>query len=129
MKIYKSFEFAMQYLKIDFAKEMMVNEILKDKNYKHRFVCDYAIKKEGKVVAVVEIEGGTWTDGRHTRGKGFYNDCLKYNDLINFIKLFRFTSQMVENSPMLFAEYIKKSIDNEMTVKYLSEFTRKLKKR
>jgi len=36
---------------------------------------------------------------------------------------------MVENSPMLFAEYIKKSIDNEMTVKYLSEFTRKLKKR
>lgn len=30
----------------------------------------------------VEIEGGTWTNGRHSRGKGFAADCEKYNTLM-----------------------------------------------
>lgn len=27
----------------------------------------------------VELEGGTWSRGRHTRGTGFAGDCAKYN--------------------------------------------------
>lgn len=27
----------------------------------------------------LEIEGGTWNQGRHTRGAGFARDCEKYN--------------------------------------------------
>jgi len=30
----------------------------------------------------VEVEGGAWIQGRHTRGQGFLNDCEKYNEAV-----------------------------------------------
>jgi len=30
-------------------------------------------------MVAVELEGGIFTRGRHTRGQGFHNDCDKYN--------------------------------------------------
>lgn len=40
----------------------------------------------------VEIEGGVWTKGRHTRGKGFLKDMEKYNAAAHLgWRVFRFT--------------------------------------
>lgn len=46
----------------------------------------------------VEAEGGTWTQGRHTSGKGFEQDCEKYNTatLLGW-KVFRFTSNQIKS--------------------------------
>lgn len=45
----------------------------------------------------VEIEGGTFSQGRHTRGVGFADDCRKYNSaaLLGW-RLFRFTTGQVK---------------------------------
>lgn len=37
---------------------------------------DYAWTNEK---LALEIEGGTWTKSRHTSGKGYRNDCIKYS--------------------------------------------------
>ena len=39
---------------------------------------DYYFGRNGKRVAL-EVEGGVWTGGRHTTGKGFMGDMGKYN--------------------------------------------------
>jgi very-short-patch-repair endonuclease len=45
----------------------------------------------------VEIEGGIWTNGRHTRGSGFVADCEKYNAAAAMgWFVFRFDSRAVE---------------------------------
>lgn len=51
---------------------------------------------------LVEIEGGTWTNGRHQRGKGFEDDCRKYNaaELLGF-QVLRVTGAMVKNGEAL----------------------------
>jgi hypothetical protein len=53
----------------------------------------------------VEIEGATWTSGRHTRGSGWERDCEKYNQLaVEGFGLLRFTPKQVlrgEDLPIL----------------------------
>lgn len=50
----------------------------------------------------VEIEGGHWSGGRHTRGSGFERDIAKYNALvIDGWRLLRFTSAMVKSGDAL----------------------------
>ena len=42
-----------------------------------RWRFDFAWPKE-KIA--VEVDGGIWTQGRHTRGKGYQSDCEKRNE-------------------------------------------------
>ena len=50
----------------------------------------------------VEVEGGVWNGGRHTRGKGFTDDCEKYNNaaVLGWMVL-RFPVEMVNSGEAL----------------------------
>ena len=44
----------------------------------------------------VEVEGGVFANGRHSRGKGFTEDCVKYNSAIQLgWRVLRFTTEQV----------------------------------
>lgn len=47
-----------------------------------------------ETMMALEIEGGVWTGGRHTRGKGFLRDIEKYNTATSLgWRIFRTTPQ------------------------------------
>ncbi len=50
----------------------------------------------------VECQGGVWSSGRHTRGQGYSDDCVKANlAVVNGWKLLRFTTEMVDDGSAL----------------------------
>ena len=59
-----------------------------------RFRFDFVIAAE---MLVIEIEGGTWmAKSRHTSGKGFQSDCVKYNAVVEIgYVVLRYTGDMV----------------------------------
>jgi len=63
------------------------------------------------VKVAVEIEGGIWTNGRHTRGKGFIEDCDKYNAAAELgWAVFRFTEKHLRSSPAQCCEQVLRAI-------------------
>lgn len=47
---------------------------------------------------LIEVEGGIWSGGRHTRGKGFLADMEKYNAAaVMGFKVLRFDTQQVKS--------------------------------
>ena len=88
-------EFITRWIQLGGKIDQLTQEykFLPDRKYRFDFVC------LEKMVAI-EIEGGTWTQGRHSRGPGYSADCEKYNlaQLAGW-RVFRFTSDMLQNDP------------------------------
>ena len=60
-----------------------------------RFRFDFAWPKH---MIAVEIEGGTWVQGRHVTGAGFAKDCEKYNlATLEGWSVYRFPTSMVRD--------------------------------
>jgi len=58
----------------------------------------------------VEVEGGTWAQGRHSRGSGFAEDCIKYNEAVLLgWRVLRFTTAQVQDGTAL--RYIEKALE------------------
>jgi len=56
----------------------------------------------------VEVEGGIWTKGRHSRGKGFSDDCTKYNNAMALgWSVFRVTTEHIDKDPDSFFPMFK----------------------
>ncbi len=50
----------------------------------------------------VEVDGGTWSGGRHVTGSGFDSDCLKQNlATAAGWRVFRITASMLREAPEL----------------------------
>lgn len=48
----------------------------------------------------IELEGGVYSGGRHTRGAGFERDCEKYNlAVLRGWRVLRFTGSMLRKDP------------------------------
>ena len=60
---------------------------------KRRFRFDFLL---AQFALVIEVEGGTWSGGRHTTGAGFRSDCFKYNSALELgYRVLRYTTDMV----------------------------------
>ena len=74
-------------------------EIMFAKSIKRRWRFDRAWVN---LKIAVELEGGIWSGGRHTRGKGYESDCEKYNTAASMGWIvIRLTSNMLKNSTNL----------------------------
>lgn len=67
-----------------------------------KFRADFWLPDHRHGDVVLEIEGGTWVGGRHSRGIGFERDCEKQAlAVLQGIRYFRCTANQVENGTAL----------------------------
>ena len=59
----------------------------------------------------VELEGGVYANGRHTRAKGFIADCDKYNRAaIEGWLVLRFTTKHLTDNPLAVMAQVKEAL-------------------
>ena len=69
---------------------------------------DFVFPPEFKIAA--EVEGGVFSFGGHSRGKGYEKDCEKYNEAILLgWRVLRFTTDMVKRGEAL--QTIERALD------------------
>lgn len=92
-------------LKIPFVREWRFRGTTDDRRWRFDFLL---LPEELKIA--IEVEGGVFVGGRHTRGKGFTNDLMKYNAaLMMGFSVLRYTTAQIngiamEQIPELYAK-------------------------
>ena len=82
-----------------FALHCKINKIAVVREFKfhpsRKWRTDFAIPEK---MLLIEIEGGTWINGRHNRGAGIEEDMYKYNAaaMLGYTVL-RYTAAMVKS--------------------------------
>ena len=78
-----------------------------------RYRADFAYPNE---MILIEVEGGVWTQGRHSRGAGFTEDVKKYNLAATMgFRVLRFTGEMIKSGLAL--RTIEELLNGENNVK------------
>jgi very-short-patch-repair endonuclease len=64
-----------------------------------------------KAKVAVELDGGVYTQGRHTRGAGFEGDCEKINAALDLgWVVYRYSGGMLEGDPQTVMDQIKAAV-------------------
>jgi hypothetical protein len=83
---------------------------------KRKWPSDFCVSSDATSI-LVEVEGGTWANGRHNRGYGMVEDMYKYNAAaIMGYRLLRFTPAMVTNGEALVAIEQALGLEKKMDV-------------
>ena len=86
-------------LKIEFEREFKFHP-------KRKWRADFHLVEK---MILVEVEGGIWSGGRHTRGKGYLGDMEKYNAAtVMGYRVIRFSTEQVKSG--LAIEQIEKMV-------------------
>lgn len=86
-------------LKINFEQEFRFHP-------KRKWKADFHLI--GKKI-LIEVEGGIWSGGRHTRGKGYIGDMEKYNSATMMgYQVIRFSTEQVKSGSAI--EQIEKMV-------------------
>ena len=78
----------LRLLKISFEQEFKFHP-------KRKWRADFHLVEK---MILIEVEGGIWSNGRHTRGKGYLGDLEKYNaaTMLGY-QLLRFSTEQVKS--------------------------------
>lgn len=68
-----------------------------------------------KHMVAVEIEGGTWIQGGHSRGAGYQKDTEKYNEAVKLgWRVLRYTGKTMQNFPEDYEVLTRKGISDQI---------------
>ena len=66
----------------------------------------------------IDLQGGTWNGGRHVRGKGYAEDCIKLNAAaLDGWLVLRYTSDQLENDPARVVYEVRLALEKKGALK------------